>query len=102
MASLPLILLVICAVLAVAGAKGAKWKLLNVAIIVGFMVLGFGIGWLLGLWGGNMTIGAEAAVPLSLLLGALGGLGCIRRNKWREKKIALASGPEPNMPDGPR
>jgi hypothetical protein len=86
MTALPLLLLIALAVLAVIGAKGAKSKILNIAVILGFMAVGLGIGALLGVWGKNNGLGAEFAVPLAELLGAVGAFGCMRRNKWIEKK----------------
>jgi len=86
---LALLALIAFAVLAIATAKGAKWKGINALIIIGFMAAGIGIGALLGAWGGNMEIGGDAAVPLAELLGAVGGLGCWRRNKRREKRSAI-------------
>ena len=83
-----LLLLVAFTVLAISTAKGPKWKIINIFIILGFMAVGFGIGALLGLWGGNMAIGGEAAVPLAELLGAVGGLGCWRRNTRRNKQVS--------------
>lgn len=88
---LALLAFVAFAVLAIATAKGAKWKALNALIIIGFMATGLGIGALLGVWGGNMEIGGHAAIPLAELLGVVGGLGCWRRNKWREKRSAIPS-----------
>ncbi|HKF53678.1 MAG TPA: hypothetical protein VKB26_15285 [Candidatus Acidoferrales bacterium] len=97
-----LLLLAAFAVLAVATSKGLKSKVLSILIIIGFMAVGLGIGFLLGRWGDNNVIGAEIAVPLSELLGAVGGLGCWRRNKWREKRevlLAEASG-QPKIESG--
>ena len=78
---------------AIIGAKGVKWKLINLGIIVGLMASGMGLGLLAGMWGKNMAIGGEVAVPLAIALGAVGGLGCIRRNIMREK-IAKKPGGE--------
>ena len=68
------------------GAKSPKWKLFNFLIIAAFITLGFCIGWAMGLWGRNMAIGGEVAVPLGMTLGVVGAIGCIRRNKMREKQ----------------
>jgi hypothetical protein len=85
MTPLPLLALVALSVLAIASAKGMKWKLLNLLIILAFMGLGLLIGWGMGMWGKNMEIGALVAIPLACLLGAVGALGCWRRNKRRAK-----------------
>ena len=90
MGGLWLLVLVVLAVFAVAGAKGAKWKVLNSAIIMAFMVAGLAVGAGLGAWGGNMEIGGHAAASLMILLGAVGALGCIRRDKRRKNQIATA------------
>jgi lysylphosphatidylglycerol synthetase-like protein (DUF2156 family) len=84
-----LLVLLVLSVFAIAGAKGAKWKLVNLLIIMAFMATGIAVGFGLGAWGGNMAIGGHAAAPLMILLGAVGAFGCIRRNKRRDKQIAL-------------
>jgi hypothetical protein len=81
----PLVLTVL-SMLAVCGAKGVKWKLLNLVIIVACMFAGFAIGWGIGLWGTNIEIGAEVAMPLVNFFGIAAALDCWRRNKWREKR----------------
>jgi hypothetical protein len=86
MGGIEALLLMAASVLAIAGAKEMKWKLLNLLIILGFVATGVGIGFLIGIWGGNPAIGGHTVLPLSTLLGAVGGLGCIRRNKWRQNK----------------
>jgi peptidoglycan/LPS O-acetylase OafA/YrhL len=79
-----LLLLIVLSVFAVVGGRG-RWKLLNLLIIVAFIAGGLVVGLGLGAWGNNMEIGAHVAVPLMILLGAVGAFGCIRRNKRREK-----------------
>ena len=69
--------------IAVAGAKGAKQKLLNLLIIVACVALGLGIGYAIGFWGKNMAIGVEAAVPLGISLGVIAAVGCWQRNRMR-------------------
>lgn len=83
MATVLLAGLIVVAALAIAGGKGVKSKLLNVIIILGFMSLGLFIGYAAGMWGKNMEIGAEAALPLSISLGLVAAIGCLRRNKTR-------------------
>jgi hypothetical protein len=78
-----LVALVVLGGAAIAGAKGAKWKAINFGIILGFMAVGVGIGFLIGELGGNSAIGGHAAAPLMILLGCVGALGCFRRNKRR-------------------
>lgn len=90
MGALWLLVFLVLLVFAVAGAKGVKWKLLNLLIIMAFMVLGIAIGFGLGAWGGNMAIGGHVAAPLMTLLGAVGAFGCIRRNKRRDKQNRAA------------
>lgn len=70
---------------AIWGAKTIKWKLINAGIILGTMATGFTVGYLAGIWGKNGALGAEIAIPLTVILGAVAGLGCIRRNMWRDK-----------------
>ena len=82
---LGLLALLVLSVMAVVTAKPIKWKLLNITIVIGFMAAGLGIGAALGAWGQNMEIGGHVAVPLAILLGAVGALGCWRRNKMRDK-----------------
>jgi hypothetical protein len=86
MGGLWLVALLGLSVMAVVTAQGIKWKLLNSAIILGFVAVGLGIGAAMGAWGRNMEIGALTAIPLAVGLGAVGALGCWRRNKMREKK----------------
>jgi hypothetical protein len=83
MAAVLLAGLIVVSALAIAGGKGAKWKLLNLIIILGSMGLGLFIGYVAGMWGKNMEIGAAAALPLSILLGLVAAIGCLRRNKTR-------------------
>jgi hypothetical protein len=70
---------------AIAGAEGIKWKFLNL-IILAFMAMGLGVGFGLGAWGNNQTIGAEIAMGLMPWLGVVGAFGCLRRNKMRLSK----------------
>jgi hypothetical protein len=63
---MPIVLLaglIVVSALAIAGGKGAKWKLLNLIVILGFMGLGLFIGYAAGVWGKNMEIGATRPYP---------------------------------------
>lgn len=88
-----LLLLVILSAWAIIEAKGAKWKAGNLVIILAFMAGGIGIGFALGTWGGNGAIGGHVASALMILLGCVGALGCVRRNKMRAKNA-----PTPAIP----
>jgi hypothetical protein len=93
-----LLLLIVLTVWAIFGAKGAKWKLLNLLIIVAFVGVGLGLGYLAGLWSSNMAIGAHFSVLLATLLGSAAAYVCLRRNG---KRSALHARPEPKWRDGP-
>jgi hypothetical protein len=80
-----LVALVLGAVFAVTGAQGAKWKLLHAAIILGCMGLGLGIGYAAGLGSGNLGRVPNAAIPLSLIFGIVGSMGCVALNISRAK-----------------
>jgi len=81
--SIFLLLLIVLSIIAIAGAKGLKWKFINLGIIIGFMAFGMLIGLLIG---GNSAMGGHIAASLMLPIGAVGAGGCIRRNKARAKK----------------
>jgi hypothetical protein len=78
-------------VLSVSTANGAKWKLINVGIILAGIGLGLLIGWAAGTWGRNDAIGADIALPLAICLGAVAALGSWRRNKMRDKKAVVVT-----------
>ena len=75
-----LLALIILSIFAIAGAKGLKWKLLNLLIIVGFMAGGLTIGLAVG---GDSATGGHLAAALMPPLGAVGAFACLRRNKRR-------------------
>ena|SRR5215475_7716630 len=56
--------------IAIATAKGWKWKLINLGIILTFISAGLGIGFAAGAWGENGAIGALIAIPLATWFGA--------------------------------
>jgi hypothetical protein len=86
MGTLAFIACLVLSIIALVGAKGIKWKLLNLVIILGFMAASLVIGFGFGVWGNSQTVGANVAVVLMPWLGLVGALGCIRRNKRREKQ----------------
>ena len=68
---------------AIAGADGAKWKLLNVIIIVGCMGVGLGLGHAAGLGEGNLGRIPNAATPFAMIFGIVGAMICISQNNSR-------------------
>jgi hypothetical protein len=71
---------------AVASGQTVRWKLLNLAIILGCMGLGFGIGSAIGLASKNMGRVPDAGLPLSMMCGIVGAFGCMQlRNNRRGK-----------------
>ncbi len=83
MAIIWLAALILSSVFAIASARGVKWKLLNVVIILGCMGLGLGIGYAAGLGSENMGRAPNAALPLSMMFGIVGALGCVWLNGCR-------------------
>jgi hypothetical protein len=80
-----LVTLILGAGLAVASGEGVKWKLLNLVIILGCMSLGYGLGYSLGLGSGNLGRVPNLALPLSMMFGIVGALGCLWQNNSRPK-----------------
>jgi hypothetical protein len=70
---------------AVASGEGVKSKLLNVVIILGCMGLGYGLGYALGLGSGNLGRVPNQALPLSVMFGIVGALGCLWQNTSHPK-----------------
>lgn len=95
-AAILILALIVLSGAAVAGGRGAKWKAANLGIIVGIMVVGFGIGFLIGRISDDMTAGGHAATSLMLLLGCLAAVGCIVRNKLRHTPRELDSQTQPD------
>jgi hypothetical protein len=62
-----------------------KWKLLNAAVILGCMALGFGIGYAVGLGSVNMGFVRNAGWPFAVMFGIVGALGCLGPTVWRAK-----------------
>jgi hypothetical protein len=77
--------LILGSAFAIVGGQGAKWKLLNLGIIVGCMAVGFGIGYAAGLGTKNFGRVPHAGLPISLMFGIVAALGCVQLNSWRTK-----------------
>jgi len=104
MNSLPLVLLIAGTAAALVQAKGAKRKTINALIILGFVIVGFVVGALLGSRGGNAENGGRVAVIVGFLLGGVGGFARMQMEKRRARRLAgtNAGKPEPNVPDAQR
>jgi hypothetical protein len=85
MAALWLVALLLGTGFAIATGPGAKWKMLNVAIILGCMGIGLGLGYAIGLGSKNFGAVSNAATPLSMMFGVLGAMVCVARNTWSAK-----------------
>jgi hypothetical protein len=59
-----LLAMVAMTIAAVVTAKGAKWKLINLGIIVGLISLGLFTGLAAGLWARNNALGAYIALAI--------------------------------------
>lgn len=70
---------------AIAGGQSAKWKLLNLVIILGCMGLGFFIGYAAGLGSQNLGRISDAGLPFALMFGIVAALACMKLNSWRMK-----------------
>jgi hypothetical protein len=70
---------------AIAGGQSVKWRLFNLAIILGCMGLGFGIGYAAGLGSQNLGRISDAGWPFALMFGIVAALGCVQLNSWRMK-----------------
>lgn len=80
--------LVIFTAIAVSGGKSAKWKLLNLLVIVGFSTLGFFVSFAFNEWSINSSLGVTVAIPLIASCGIASALVCIRQNKKRRASNA--------------
>jgi hypothetical protein len=85
MTMLWLVTLILGSGFAVASGEGVKWKFLNMVIILGCMGLGYGLGYALGLGSGNFGSVPNQALPLSMMFGIVGALGCLWQNNSRPK-----------------
>jgi hypothetical protein len=70
---------------AIAGAKNLQRKLINLAIIVGCMGIGFGIGYAVGLGSANLGNVSGEGLPIAVMFGVVAALGCVQLNSWRTK-----------------
>jgi hypothetical protein len=77
MAMLWLVTLILVSGFAIASGHGMKWKLFNVLIILGCMSLGYCLGYAAGLGSKNMGMVPNAALPLAMMFGIVGALGCL-------------------------
>jgi hypothetical protein len=72
MAALWVVALLLGTGFAIATGRGAKWKVLNVVIILGCMGLGLGLGYAIGLGSKNFGVIPNAAIPFSMMFGVVG------------------------------
>jgi hypothetical protein len=80
-----LVTLILASGFALATGEEVKGKLLNMVIILGCMGLGYGFGYSLGLGRGNFGSVPNQALPLSMMFGIVGALGCLWQNTSRPK-----------------
>ena len=80
-----LVTLILASGFAVATGEDVKRKLLHMVIILGCMGLGYGLGYSLGLGSGNFGRVPNQALPLSMMFGIVGALGCLWQNNSRPK-----------------
>jgi hypothetical protein len=70
---------------AIATGDGAKWKVLNVVIILGCMGLGFGLGYAAGLGTKNFGSVPNEGLPFAMVFGIVAAMACVARNTLRAK-----------------
>jgi len=85
MAALWLVPLLLGTGFAITTGRGAKWKILNVVIILGCMGVGLGLGYAIGLGSKNLGVIPHAATPFSMMFGVVGAMVCVARNTWSAK-----------------
>jgi hypothetical protein len=68
---------------AIAGGQGWGRKSLNAAIILGSIGLGLGLGYAAGLGTQNFGRVPNAALPVGLIFGIVGAVGCMVANRSR-------------------
>jgi hypothetical protein len=67
---------------ALSSGEGVKGKLLNLALILGSMALGFGIGYAAGFGSENLGFGAPGlAMPFSMIFGIVGAMAGVLRTR---------------------
>lgn len=81
--SLLMIALLVFTILAIVGAKGWKWKVINFLIIAASFCAGACLCYLIGFSGKQ---GAEAAVAISDGIGCASAICCMAGNKIRKKR----------------
>ena len=77
--------LVLSSGFAIAAGQGAKWKILNAAIILSSMGLGLGLGYAVGLGSENMGFVRNQGLPFAMIFGIVGAMTCAARNTWSSK-----------------
>jgi hypothetical protein len=85
MTTLWLVTLILGSGLAVASGQGGKWRLLNAVTILGCMGIGYGLGYAVGLGSKNFGSVPNQALPLAMMFGTVGALGCLWQNNSRPK-----------------
>jgi hypothetical protein len=70
---------------ALAGAGDLKWRLFNLAITLGCMSIGYGLGYAAGLGSKNLGSVPHAALPFSMMFGVVAALACVWGNSARGK-----------------
>ena len=80
-----LVTLILASGFALATGEEVKGKLLNMVIILGCMGVGYGLGYALGVGSGNLGRIPNQALPLSMMFGIVGALGCLWQNTSRPK-----------------
>jgi hypothetical protein len=78
---------IIFAAVAVNGGEGAKWKLLNLLIVLGFAGVGFIISFAFNEWSDSSALAVAVAVPIIAAFGIASASVCMRQNKKRNKTI---------------
>jgi hypothetical protein len=73
---------------AITGVKQLKSRLLNMALILTCMALGFGIGDAASLARGDLRSLTNLGLPCSMIFGIAAAFGCVRLNSHHEKRNA--------------
>jgi hypothetical protein len=75
--------LIVLAGYAIKDARSTKWKSVNIGIVIGSMLGGIVLAFVIGYIGHSEEVGIVEAVPFSLITGFIGAGGAIAGNKWR-------------------
>ncbi len=67
--------------------KGWKWRVLNLLIVLGYFVVGAGMGVVVGLYTHSPAFGGAWGATLSPVVACFGAYDCIRRNRNKKRKI---------------